>query len=95
LKIKYINNQVLERFFSNFQIYRFRPGNIIRIVRYALNLTAREFVKSTGVSQTDITRCELGQKPIPEKKLWVYQEKLNELCPIQCYSSYMFMFKMV
>lgn len=83
-----VDIQQLEHFFSDFQIYRLRPGNIIRLVRYALGLSSREFAKKTGLSQTDITRCELGQKPIPEKKLWVFLERLNSVCPIQCYSSY-------
>jgi len=80
--------QQLEHFFSNFQIYRLRPGNIIRLVRYSLGLSSREFAKKTGLSQTDVIRCELGQKPVPEKKLWVFLERLNKICPIKCYSSY-------
>lgn len=83
-----MNIQHLEHFFSDFQIYRLRPGNIIRLVRYALGLSSREFAKKTGLSQTDITRFELGQKPIPEKKMWIFFEKLSVTCPIQFYSSY-------
>lgn len=75
-------------FFSDFQLYRLRTGNIIKIIRNTLNLTSRDFAKKTGLTQTDVVLCENGQRSIPEKKLSMFWDKMEKLFPYELYSSY-------
>lgn len=83
-----MNIQHFERFFSDFQIYRLRPGNIIKLVRHTLSLTTREFAKKTHLSQTDVVRCESGENLFSDQKMWLFLESVDKIFPYKCHSTY-------
>ncbi|SHE59866.1 hypothetical protein SAMN02745133_00754 [Desulforamulus putei DSM 12395] len=82
-----MQNRDFANFFCDFQVYRLRPGNILKLIRTSLDLTTREFAKKTKLSQTDVVLCETGQRPFPEKKLFMFLDELEKLYQYDFFST--------